>query len=345
LTYSVSRLPLNTVVRGASNPARMSTDSSWVGLEIRHLAALEAVAREGSFRAAAHRLGYVQSAISHQIVALERVVGTTLVQRTRGSRRSALTPAGEAVLEHATAILARVRAAEADLAAITLGRDAVFRLGTFQNLAAALVTPILPQLRRAASAGTIVFVEHDTGHDMQALVREGRADVAFTDLPINQPGLAYADLLDDAYVALVPEGSLAARRGQPLALEQIAQSELIAHGPTRSRVENELAARGLRPRVRLRTDNNVTVHALVAASVGYAVLPRLAAVASAGVKILPLAPEDAIPPRRLALTWESERSGSPELSTFVAAVVQHAQRVSAALASAGPEARRRASPR
>src|ERR1044072_8157152 len=111
-----------------------SADASWVGLEIRHLQALEAVAREGSFRGAAQRLRYLQSAISHQILPLARGVGTTLGQRTRGSRRSALTPAGEAVLEHASAILARVRAAQVDLTAIAEGRNAALRGGSFHDL-------------------------------------------------------------------------------------------------------------------------------------------------------------------------------------------------------------------
>ena len=90
----------------------------WSGIEMRHLVALDAVAREGSFRRAATRLGYVQSAISHQIAALEALIGKRLIDRSRGTRPLALTPAGEILLSHADALIARVRAAQADLAAL-----------------------------------------------------------------------------------------------------------------------------------------------------------------------------------------------------------------------------------
>jgi DNA-binding transcriptional LysR family regulator len=340
-------LPVNSTAGAASKLASMSTnaDASWTGLEIRHLAALEAVAREGSFRGAAQRLGYVQSAISHQILALERVVGATLVQRTRGSRLSALTPAGEALLEHASAILARVRVAQADVASIANERDAVFRIGSFQNLAALFATPILPRFRAAVGAGSTVFVEHDTGRAMQGLVRDRDVDVAFTQHPIRDPDLAHADLLEDPYVALVPSGSLVARRRRPVSLEEVARSGLVAHGPSRTRVESQLAARGLRPAIRFRSDNNATVHALVAASVGCAVLPRLAASSSQGVTVLPLDPVDAVPPRRLAIAWLGERGNGREVQEFVAAVTRHATRVAEAVAATGgaaTDARRRA---
>jgi DNA-binding transcriptional LysR family regulator len=90
----------------------------WAGVELRHLVALRAVAQEGSFRRAALRLGYVQSAISHQIAGLESLTGKRLIDRSRGTRPLAMTPAGEILLAHADVVIARVRAAQAELAAL-----------------------------------------------------------------------------------------------------------------------------------------------------------------------------------------------------------------------------------
>lgn len=80
--------------------------------------ALRAVAQEGSFRRAALRLGYVQSAISHQIAALESLTGKRLIDRSRGTRPIALTTAGVILLAHADAVIDRVRSAQAELAAL-----------------------------------------------------------------------------------------------------------------------------------------------------------------------------------------------------------------------------------
>src|SRR2546421_1219211 len=93
----------------------------WLGVELRHLAALEAVAEEGSFGRAARRLGYTQSAVSQQIAQLEKLVGATLVERPGGPKAVSLTDAGRLLLRHADAIVARLHAAQADMSALLQG--------------------------------------------------------------------------------------------------------------------------------------------------------------------------------------------------------------------------------
>jgi DNA-binding transcriptional LysR family regulator len=114
----------------------------WAGLELRHLIALQAVAEERSFGRAAGRLGYTQSAVSHQIAALEALVGQRVVERARGQRNVALTQAGALLARHADAIVARLRAAQADYAAFSEGAAGVLRIGVYQSVG----TRILPTL-------------------------------------------------------------------------------------------------------------------------------------------------------------------------------------------------------
>src|SRR6266511_2372690 len=116
----------------------------WLGVELRHFLALEAVAREGSFGKAAVALGYTQSAVSQQIAALERIVGQRLVERPGGPKPVSLTEAGRLLLTHADAIAARVAAAQADLTALGEGHAGTLRVGVFQSVG----QRILPELMR-----------------------------------------------------------------------------------------------------------------------------------------------------------------------------------------------------
>src|SRR5207245_6806349 len=106
----------------------------WLGVELRHLAALEAVAQTGAFGRAAQRLGYTQSAISQQIAMLERIVGERLVERPGGSRPVTFTEAGRILLRHAESIVARLQAAQADLASLSSGEAGSLSIGTFQSV-------------------------------------------------------------------------------------------------------------------------------------------------------------------------------------------------------------------
>ena len=72
---------------------------------LRQLEALDAIAREGSFRAAARALGVSQVAISDHIKQLEARLGVSLFARARGGK-AAISAAGSAALTRARIILA-----------------------------------------------------------------------------------------------------------------------------------------------------------------------------------------------------------------------------------------------
>ena len=93
--------------------------SPWLGLQVRSLLALIAVAEEGSFIAAATRLGYSRSTISHQIAQLEAAIGGSLLVRGSGYRSVTLTPAGRIVVTHGRAVLRVLENAESQLAELS----------------------------------------------------------------------------------------------------------------------------------------------------------------------------------------------------------------------------------
>jgi len=119
----------------------------WLGVELRHLAALEAVARTRSFGAAARDLGYTQSAVSQQIAQLERSVGVRLVDRPGGPRQVDLTDAGRLLLRHADAIVAQLDAAKADMAALAEGAAGPLRVGIYQSVGARILPALLRRFR------------------------------------------------------------------------------------------------------------------------------------------------------------------------------------------------------
>src|SRR4051794_999647 len=122
----------------------METDRL-LGVELRHLLALQAIAEHGSFGRAARSLGYTQSAISQQVAALERAVGEKLIERPGGPRPVSLTEAGQLLLRHAEAIVARMKAAQADLAAFSEGAAGPLRTGPHQSVSAPPPPPPLPR--------------------------------------------------------------------------------------------------------------------------------------------------------------------------------------------------------
>ena len=246
----------------------------WLGIELRHFLALEAVAREGSFGKAAAALGYTQSAVSQQIAALERIVGQRLVERPGGPKPVSLTEAGRLLLTHADAIAARVAAAQADLEALGKGEAGSLRVGVFQSVG----QRILPELMRRYLHGwpevEVALTESADDEELLALVERGELDLTFADLPLVEGPFEWVELLRDPYVLVVAAGSPLTEREKAPTLREIAELDLISHKHCRT-VKRLEPMFGRPLEYVFRSDHNQTVQALVAAGVGSALVPRL----------------------------------------------------------------------
>src|SRR5436309_4769823 len=154
-----------------------------LGVGLRHLAALEAVARTRSFGKAARDLGYTQSAVSQQIAQLERSVGQRLVERPGGPRPVPLTEAGRLLLRHADAIVAQLDAAEADMSALAEGAAGPLRVGILQSVGARILPALLRRFRDEWPRVEVQVHEEADVAELLRLVERGDLDLTFAELP------------------------------------------------------------------------------------------------------------------------------------------------------------------
>src|SRR5438445_6940930 len=287
---------------------------SWLGIELRHFLALEAVARAGSFGKAATALGYTQSAVSQQIAALERIVGQRLVERPGGPKPVSLTDAGRLLLTHADAIAARIAAAQADLTALSEGQAGTLRVGVFQRVGQRILPEVMRQFVAAWPQVKVALTESADDIELLGLVERGTLDVTFSDLPLTEGPFESVELLRDPYVLVVPAGSELAERRSPPSLHEVAQLQLIGHKYCRTRIQIETVIREPLDYV-FQSDHNQTVQALVAAGVGMALVPRLTMDAQDESTELIDLPK--LPPRVIALAWHRDRYRTPAARAFV----------------------------
>ncbi|MEU7219228.1 LysR family transcriptional regulator [Nocardia iowensis] len=244
----------------------------------RYVRVFDEVVRTGSFAAAARNLGYTQPAISQQMKALERSVGTPLFMRV--GRRLRLTDAGEVLARHASGILGAISAAQQQMTAITRLKSGRVRVYAFPSASATLIPTAVASIKSRHPGIRIELIDAEPPDSVEAL-RRGDCDItlAFTyDAPSEQPesdDLYTISLLDDPLIVLLPKGHPLARR-RSVELAQLAEERWIA-GCVRCRSHfiESCATAGFEPHIDFTTDDNLAVQSLVAAGTGIAVMPSM----------------------------------------------------------------------
>ncbi|MGI5352650.1 LysR family transcriptional regulator [Streptomyces sp. CA-250714] len=243
----------------------------------RHIQTFHEVVRAGSYSAAARALGYTQPAITQQMKALERSVGTPLFIRV--GRRMRLTEAGEALARHSEVILESISTARQQMESLTRLRAGKVTVCAFPSAGATLVPEALAELA-AAHPGIRVGLQEDEPPESLRRVVRGECDIT---LAFTYPGLreqvpeelVEIPLLEDQLTVLLPTGHPMARR-RAVQLRELADERWIA-GCLRCRANflHECAELGFAPEIAFTTDDNLVVQSLVAEGLGVAMVPGL----------------------------------------------------------------------
>lgn len=194
-------------------------------MELQQLRYVLAVAEERNFTRAAERCHIVQSAMSHQIKALEREIGVQLFART--SRRVELTAAGAAFLPAAQASIDAAERAISDAAAATGELRGTLTIGVIPTVTAVDIPAALGRFRHAHPAVRIRLRGGGSDEFITAITT-GTMDIAVLGLPDTTPphGVASRELARERLVAVVSaRHRLAGRRR--LRLAELAEETFV----------------------------------------------------------------------------------------------------------------------
>ncbi|MFC8131133.1 LysR family transcriptional regulator [Streptomyces sp. NPDC057302] len=281
------------------------------------------VARHGSFTVAARGLGWTQSAVSRQINSLEAALGgAPLFDRLpRGVR---LTAHGRTLLPHAEETMTRLRAMQGELAALRGVTGGTLRFGAFATADAALVPRAIAAFR-LRHPGVTLTREEGLTPGLLARLGDGALDLAIvssTGGALSGDMAAYDlhHLLDEGlYVALHPAHPLAGHAS--VRLPQLAYEDWISGSAHAEGTLLEEAHRhGFRPRVAHVVAEWTAKQGYVAAGLGVALVPALAAESvRPDLTLVPVRDEDA-PRRAVYAATARGRSAPPAVEPFLEAL-------------------------
>src|SRR5262245_17482293 len=222
-----SQVPFTAAGRRPMLPACNSEAKAFDTMELRHLRYFVAVAEKLHFSRAAEDLNISTPTLSHQIQALERMLGAQLLSRRKKSAVT-LTQTGKRFLEEARATLRQAenaelvgkRAARGDIGSIAIG-----------YILSASSIGLLPEMIRTFQKDNpnvaVHIVRMETFPQMKALI-DGVLDVAFIRAPQRYPAELSGFVVDrHPYYVALPEGHHLAQRKQ-LSLAMLADESFVA---------------------------------------------------------------------------------------------------------------------
>lgn len=249
-------------------------------LDLKRMRVLREVAERGSFSAAAESLFVSQSAISQQISALEKELGTPLLLRLRSG--PVLTDAGRLLVSHADAAICRLEQAERELGELNGLGSGELRMASFSSASATVVAAAMRRFAGMRPDVRVSLSEAEPEHSLGELKR-GDHDIAlvfdFELAPIEQDADVTMTLLLDErmHVAVPPDHRLADRSS--IRLDELSEDIWLCGGNEtncRQLTLRSCQRAGFTPDVGYESNDYTTMLALVGAGMGVTLVPDLA---------------------------------------------------------------------
>jgi DNA-binding transcriptional LysR family regulator len=268
-------------------------------VDLRKLRYFVAVAEHLHFGRAAEALHIAQPVLSRQIRALEDELKVQLFARDK--RATELTTAGRQLLADAGPLLASADALRRRVARAARGPDS-FTIGFMPGL---IVTDAVCALA-ARHPQLTVDVLRTNWDDQTEVLHDGRVDVSYVRLPVDQSGLQVKALLTEPRVAVLPAGHRLAGKGT-ITIADLADEHLLQHPdavPEWRDIATEMRAQGRRAAPAFRTVEEKLEH--VAAGQGIVLLPLSTAAFYTRPGIAYSHVSD-VGPSQVCLAWDATR--------------------------------------
>ena len=244
-------------------------------MSLRQMEYLLAVVKEGSFTRAAQRLSVSQSALSHQVKALERSVGQPLLERLQDSVR--LTPMGRAYLPHAVATLHNVQEAWNVGQPGEKADPISLRVATVYSITLGLMPPVIRAWQRSYPGADVEVLEFENFDEMTERMALGVVDIAVGPLPPRWRLPACELGTEDLVIVLAADDPLVTGARRRVRLAELADRPWVlytAENGLTPIVAQACARAGFSPRPAVRPHHTATALQLAAVGLGPALVPR-----------------------------------------------------------------------
>ncbi|WP_425644488.1 LysR family transcriptional regulator [Agrobacterium leguminum] len=242
-----------------------------LNINLRHLRALDAIAREGSFFAAAKRLGIVPSALSELVRHLEETVGAALFDRN--TRPPSMTQLALTFLADTAPLLA-----EMDKAVVRLRQSASIehgelKIGASPSAISEHVAPLLADFL-AEKPMVRCLVYDDIAETLAQMVIEGKLDIAVAGRALHSQDLLQHELMRDDFGLACPVDDVLTRTR--VKLDDLKDRVLIGlasqTGTQQLLVDSDLPRELLDTRIK--AHSTIAQLCMVRAGIGLALLPQ-----------------------------------------------------------------------